>query len=199
MKTFRFTRLTASAACLLLLPMLGFSQNQANLGVPKIGGTREVITEELLQKAVRENKKLSDGIKALALPLTAARPSLESTLYSRSIILFDGKMHTVVPLGSILALPVEYQRCIIPQPSGDFTYWPSFLAKNTSWLGGHEVTLTMTKGAQKEALKVYKEIQDQKKVLIALYQSCPISILEPVPPAKAPPPLIPPITGTRNP
>ncbi|RYD38256.1 MAG: hypothetical protein EOP86_01340 [Verrucomicrobiaceae bacterium] len=185
MKAFKFTRPTALAGCLFLLAPPGFSQDGAKSGVPGKGGGRDVVTEETLRKEVAKSQKLPEAMKSAALPLTAARPSTDNTVYARSIILFDGETHTLVPLGSILTLPAEYRDHIISRPAGDFTGWPAFLAKNTAWLAGHEVTLTMAKGDEKEARKVLKEIEHGTKVLVSLYKSCPISILEPAPPAKA--------------
>lgn len=181
---------------LLLLPLVAWGQPK--LATPGTGLARDVISEEALQKEVAKTRKVGESFKDMALPLTAPRPSLEHNLYSRSIILYDGKFHTVLPFGAILSLPPEYQGHVVSTPTGDFTYWPDFKAKNTSWLEGYEVPLKMAQGDEGEARKVLKEIKDNPKVLVSLYKNCPISILEPVAPSKPSPSAKPPVIGQSS-
>ena len=142
---------------------------------------RDVVTEEELTKAAQASDTLSGMMaKAVAQVPVAARPSLENSLYKKSIILYDGEKHTVVPVGAILHLPPSYRNRVVPKPVGVFTFWPSFLERNASWLGAWEVPLRMAQGDPEAAKKVLAQTSLQSRVLVAVYRGGPISILEPV-------------------
>lgn len=197
MNSLKFIRLIVSGNllagfCLLPLASRVLAQTQAQSAPAKKGAPREVVAEEDLRKTMLESKKLSgpllsSSLKTEPVPLTGPRPSTDNTLYARSIILYDGNEHTVVPLGSILCLPVEFQGCIVAQPTGKFTGWPKFLARNAAWLETHEVTLTMAKGDPAEAQKVLNSVKNGVKVLVSVYKGGPVSLLEPVSPAHTAP------------
>jgi hypothetical protein len=122
-------------------------------------------------------------------PVAAAgRPSLESSLYRKSIILFDGKHHTVVPVGSVLHLPPAHRNRILEKPEGPFTFWPAFLEKNEAWLGAWEVPLRMALGDQGLAASVLRKTSTDPRLLISVYRGGPISILVPVEDSEAPAP-----------
>lgn len=144
-----------------------------------VPGARDVVTEESLKKTIATGKKIST-MKDAFLPMTEVRPDLTPSLYKRSIVLFDGSAHTVVPQGAMLRLPPGYRNRVIDGPKGEFIFWPAFLEKNSKWLGAWEVPLAMAKGDQTLAQKVLKQVAQDARVLVAVYKSCPITILEPV-------------------
>ncbi len=141
------------------------------------GGAREAVTESALRKQMEGSKKMADMRDAFQ-PAPAVKPSLEPSLYKRSIILFDGSHHTVVPIGAVLRLPATYRNRVIEKPEGEFIFWPAFLEKNQSWLGGWEVPLAMAKGDAELSKKVMKQVDRENRVLVAVYKSCPITVLE---------------------
>lgn len=144
--------------------------------------TREVVTEEELKKLAQAENSLSSMLaKATTQAPVAARPSMESSLYRKSVILYDGTQHTVVPVGSVLQLPAGYRNRVVEKPVGTFTFWPAFLERNASWLGACEVPLSMAEGDPEVAKKVLASTARDSRVLVAVYRGGPITILEPVP------------------
>lgn len=143
--------------------------------------TREAPKEENLRAQATAAKPMTAQLAAMMRPLPQVRPEAGSSLYKKSIILFDGEMHTLVPLGSILHLPPAFRDRIIPEPKGDFTYWPKFLQRNSTWLAGKEVPLKMAEGDPKLAAAMMKETAKSGQLLVSVYRQCPISILETAP------------------
>lgn len=141
---------------------------------------REVTSEKALREKMRASKRMSD-YKGAFEPTAEVKPDLTPSLYKRSIILFDGDVHTVVPIGAVLRLPPTYRSRVIDKPKGDFLFWPAFLEKNKNWVGGWEVPLAMAKGDATLAQNVMKQTAQDTRVLVAVYKSCPITVLEAVP------------------
>ena len=143
---------------------------------------RDVVTEEELKKVARPENTLGAMLaKSMAVTPVTVRPSMESSLYRRSIILYDGEKHTVVPIGSVLQLPASYRNRVVEKPVGVFAFWPAFLERNAAWLGAWEVPLRMAEGDQEAAKKVLAATAKDPRVLVAVYRGGPITILEPVP------------------
>lgn len=173
---------------LTLAPALG--QRPAS-GRPKdqpAGVMHDVITEQALKAQVAGASKLSTALSARTSPVGDVRPSSGSSLLTSSIVLFDGEMFTLVPVGSILNLPRAHRRKVVPEPTGVFTFWPSFLERNASWLRAKEVPLKMAKGDSKSAEAVLKETSADARVVVSVYKGGPISILEPETPEEKDPP-----------
>ena len=146
---------------------------------PPASSMHDVITEEALLKQVESASKLDTTLSARTRPVGEARPSSGNSLLTSSIILFDGEKFTLVPVGSILNLPAAHRQKIVEEPKGEFTFWPSFLERNASWLRAREVPLKMAKGDSKAAEAVLKETSKDTHVVVSVYKTGPISILEP--------------------
>ena len=142
---------------------------------------RDVVREEALRKQVAEAPSLKSQLIAKARPLTKAATSIQSSLWANSIILADGEKFTVVPVGSILHLPAELRGHVAASPQGDFTFWPSFLQRNTAWLAAQEVPLSLSRGNAREAKALLKNLSYDKRLIVATYKGGPITILEPAP------------------
>lgn len=150
---------------------------------------RDVITEDSLRQKVAATPSLKSQLEAQAKPVVGRPPSVESSLWAKSIIISDGEKYTLVPMGSILHLPASLRAHVVAKPQGDFTFWPSFLKRNSSWLAGHEVSLGMSRGNAREAKELFKNIATDPRLLVAVYKGGPITILEPAeenPAAKKP-------------
>lgn len=171
-------------ACFLALVGLTGACLQAQLApAPPIqwDKARDTVTEEKLEKEAAAVRPMNDQLVAMMRPMPEVRPSLESSLYRKSIILFDGEMHTVVPVGSVLHLPPALRNRVVAKPQGDFTIWPNFLKRNAAWLAGKEVPLKMAKGDAKLAAAVLRETAQSPLLLVSVYRQCPISVLEAAP------------------
>jgi hypothetical protein len=149
---------------------------------PNKAAARDVISDEKLRQefagAVKINKLMANKSK----PLDGNRPSIGNSLYARSIILFDGEKHTVVPVGSVLHLPDDLRGRVVSEATGDFTYWPNFLKRNAAWLAAKEVPLKMAKGDRESSRAVLNGVAREPRLLVAVYKGGPISILEPTTP-----------------
>lgn len=166
-----------------------WSQASASVEAKPAASGREVISEAALKKQMGGGKPMAAWIEEVtkAAPVAATgRPSLESSLYRKSIILFDGKNHTVVPVGSVLHLPPAHRNKILEKPQGPFTFWPAFLERNENWLGAWEVPLRMALGDQELAASVLSKTSTDSRLLVSVYRGGPISILVPVEDPEAP-------------
>lgn len=139
----------------------------------------DVITEDSLRQKVAATPSLKSQLEAQAKPVVGRPPAVESSLWATSIIISDGEKYTLVPVGSILHLPASLRAHVVAKPQGDFTFWPNFLKRNSSWLAGHEVSLGMSRGNAREAKELFKSIATDPRLLVAVYKGGPITILEP--------------------
>jgi hypothetical protein len=145
---------------------------------------REVTSEKQLTQEVSAAKPMAEQLAMMSKPVDDFRPGDGHSLYTKSIILWDGEMFTLVPIGSVLNLPTKLRGHVIDKPKGDFTVWPNFLARNKAWLAGKEVALKMARGDAELAALTLKETSRSDQVLISVYRQCPITVLEPAPPEK---------------
>lgn len=169
------------AICLLLMPVwLRTSGGQPAAQAEEVRA-RDVVTEEKLREQASATPRLKTLLESRAKPVVGAAPSMQSSLWSRSIILTDGEMFTLVPIGSILHLPPALRNRVAAAPVGRFTFWPAFQKRNEAWLAGHEVSLEMSRGDAKAARQVMQSIAKDSRLLVALYKGGPVTILEKAP------------------
>jgi hypothetical protein len=142
---------------------------------------RDVIAEDALRQKVASAPSLKAHLEVKAKPLTNIPPSTQNSLLRNSIILADNEKYTVVPVGAILHLPAKMRSRIISQPKGDFTFWPSFLERNSQWLAAKEVSLSLSRGNAKEADMLLKSLANDNRLVVATYKGGPITILEKAP------------------
>jgi hypothetical protein len=155
------------------------SQSPAQPGTPPTNA-RDATSEAALRQQMQKSKRMSD-FKGAFEPAPQVKPDLTPSLYKKSIILFDGDVHTVVPMGAVLHLPQNYRSRIIDKPKGALLMWPSFLKKNKDWVGGWEVSMAMAKGDPDLAKNVLKQTAQDTRVLVSVYKGNPITTLAPVP------------------
>lgn len=139
---------------------------------------RDVISDGELAERMAGSGGTAAYVKKKAQPVVGARPKPDTSPYTNSIVLSDGEMYTLVPNGAILHLPVQLQQYVVEKPVGNFLLWPSFLDRNEAWLAAQEVPLDMAKGDAKAAARVMNALVDPGKVLVSVYRSNPISVLE---------------------
>ncbi len=187
----RIRRLLRSTAMLFLSLRLGISaaktlgeshvapSHTADLFKPaRNGPTHDVIAEETLRVLAQQAHQQAKATEAKTTPVSGPPPSTQSSLLTSSILISDGENFTIVPIGSVLHLPANLRHRIIPQPRGDVLLWPDFLQKNSTWIAGKEVTLPMSQGDSRAAASVLRELSNETRLVVAVYRSCPITILE---------------------
>ncbi len=152
---------------------------------PRRLATRDAISEQALKQQVAAAATMDSQMKTKALPLKNVRASMQNSFLTNSLILCDGQMYTVVPVGSILNLPPTHRNKVVRQPQGEFTFWPDFLQRNSAWLAAKEVPLRMAKGDAKAGEAIMRAVSTQSKVIVSVYKGGPITILEASPEAAA--------------
>jgi len=113
----------------------------------------------ILERAMREN-------------------SQHQSIYEDAIILTYDGMHTVVPVGSILHLPIALRDRISPEPVGRLVLWPAFLQLNSSWIKLQNLPAAVVKGIQPVPPKIERDIAFDPKLVVATYLDNPVTVWE---------------------
>lgn len=146
---------------------------------------REVVSDQELRARMSAAPRMKEHLEKGSLPRAAnvdvSRPKLNRDLISRSILLHDGRFFTLLPPGSVLHLPTGRHDRILLEPKGDFLTWSAFLKRNEDWLKTQEVSLETAKGNVKQVEQITLGLAKDPKVVIAVYQGGPISLLQPDP------------------
>jgi len=98
-------------------------------------------------------------------------------IYKDSVILQQGNSHTVLPRNSIVYLPESLKQKVVSRPSGSFVSWPQFYLKNRNWIFTHEISLKQAHGTAPLKDGVIKQFERINRLVIAIHQNNPISIL----------------------
>jgi hypothetical protein len=179
MKTVASLILVRGATCLLLASPAMAQQKTA---------MRDVATHDQLSEKLRvaNNQDPVASLKpAAGGDPTKAKPE---SLASRSdFISFSGRA-TMVPKRAILHTPAAMADRIKLQPGSKIQTWPEFYALNRGWITTVEVTRPQAEGKQPLAEDLIKRIQKSSSVVVATYQTGPISVLPLKAPAPAPAP-----------
>jgi hypothetical protein len=182
MKTVAPLILVRGAACLLL----------ASPAMAQQVAMRDVATHDQLSEKLRvANNKgpLSEYKPVEGADPTKAKP--EDFISRSDFMSFSGKA-TIVPKRAILHIPAAMADRIKLQPGSKIQTWPDFYAMNRGWITTVEVTRAQAEGNQPLTEDLIKRIQKSTTVVVATFQSGPISVLplkvpEPAPaPAPAP-------------
>lgn len=179
MKTVASLILVRGAACLLLASP-AMAQQQAAM--------RDVVTHDQLSEKLRvANNKgpLSEFKPAEGEDPTKAKA--ESLVSRSDFMSFSGRA-TLVPKHAILHTPAAMADRIKLQPGSKIQTWPDFYAMNRGWITTVEISRAQAEGKQPLAEDLIKRIQKSTNVVVATYQSGPISVLPPKVPAPAPAP-----------
>jgi hypothetical protein len=172
------TMLVTASFVIGATPLL--AQSPASQAKTPVPAARDATSETALQRDMQKSRRMSDYKGAFeAAPVV--KPDLEPSLYKKSIILFDGDNHTVVPIGAVLSLPDNLRGHIVGKPEGPFLFWSAFLEKNKNWCGSWEVSMAIARGEAEMSKAVVKQIASDTRILVAVYKGGPITVLEPVP------------------
>lgn len=102
---------------------------------------------------------------------------LRQDIYRNSVILQAGGSHTVLPPHSILHLPRSLRQMSATRPIGDYLPWPEFYARNRSAVLTHSVTLEQALGKTPIGQDVSRQLRKINRIVVALYQNNPVSVL----------------------
>lgn len=107
-------------------------------------------------------------------PSTANRPA---DLISRSDILCYNGVATLVPKRAVLHIPKNMASRIGMQDGAKIVTWPDFISANRGWITTSSVSRVQAEGNQPLAEATVKSFAKETRLVIAVYQDCPISVL----------------------
>ena len=106
-------------------------------------------------------------------------PGIESKLKDSHRYLHVGNYCTRIPTESILYLPEPLKDKVSIGRQGQMITWFEFLRKNQSWLRVHPVSWDTVNGSSPISPDTQEGFAKQNYLVIALFKSCPISVLDP--------------------
>lgn len=104
-------------------------------------------------------------------------------LFSRSDIFCFNGFASLVPKQAVLHVPDNYASRIGIQDGVKFQTWAEFYAANRGWIVTQEVTRAQAEGREPLSDDVKKALSKCPSVVVATYQTGPISVLAPKPAA----------------
>ncbi len=164
MKCFRFPPMKGILLLLVGSMALSFAENDG----------KRLSREELLELLEKSSERMS-RLKLQSSKTEQMHPS-QSSILDRSVILNDGRKWTLIPKGSLLAIPEAHQQRVNAQPgTAKYVEFSSFLLRNRGWLSTHAVTLEQARGNQRLNTKAVEVLQKSGRVVISVYQGGPIT------------------------
>lgn len=181
MKLTSFGSLTITVATLLLIPL---SSAFAAPAVPASSMTDAVTHDQLVLKLRAAGP--NDPMRTMK-PAKGPDPSKvnqpESLLATSDIVCFGGAA-VLVPKRAILRTPAKLAERLKLQPGAQLQSWADFYAANRGWITTVEVSRTQAEGNAPLEPLVQERISKSNNLIVATYQTGPISVL----PLKVPEP-----------
>ena len=119
-------------------------------------------------------------------PIELEEPPVPVSILSRSEILQANGMATLVPKRAILHVP-ETLRGALSRPEGaELLVWRDFYAANRSWIDTVEVNRAQAEGWKALPEEFVASLEDRSKVVVAVMQGGPISVMPVAEPEPAP-------------
>lgn len=133
------------------------------------------ITPEALAKLQQGNPmaQLQKPVEGEAKVTTPA----DQSILKQSMILHDGKNWTIVPKGAVIFLPDALKARVDVKPIGKLLTFTDFITCNRNWITTNEVSFDQAAGAEPLAAERVAFWSKQDKIVIAVHQSGPISVL----------------------
>lgn len=127
---------------------------------------------ELVSVDVPEEARASKAVKPVS-------------LIARSEILNRGNVATLVPKRAVLHVPADLRGTLGLPDNPRLVSWPEFLAQNRAWIRTIEVSRAQAEGQSPLDESVVEMFKDCRQVVVATYQTGPISVLPFVDPEPA--------------
>lgn len=146
--------------------------------------TRRVFRDAATHESLAGQKKQpADPISVLVpnempVPQGDLEPFKPTSLIARSEILHARGAATLVPKRAILHLPAGLKGAHgMPKGSPKILNWRDFYVANRSWIDTVEVTRAQAEGRAPLSEKLVESFEECRKVVVAVYQAGPISVL----------------------
>ncbi len=108
---------------------------------------------------------------------SVARRPEDQSIIRQSVILNDGKNWTLVPKGAVIFLPDSMKHRVVAKPVGTLLPWSEFLSNNIAWIATHDVSFDQATGAKPLPAERAAFWAKHDKLVIAVHQNGPISVL----------------------
>lgn len=132
------------------------------------------------QLSVAHSKAAQTDPMRNMVPAKGPDPSLISPpkdLIANSDIICFGGFVTLVPKRAVLGIPKNLADRLKFQAGSKIISWADFYAKNRGWITTVEVSRVQAEGNKPMAEEDYKRIGKSTSLVVATYQSGPISVL----------------------
>jgi hypothetical protein len=149
------------------------AQNRAGRPVMRDAATHEQLTEVTRKAAAQKTEPVFQ-------PKEGKDPSKENRpadLIGRSDILCYNGIATLVPKRAVLHIPKSMAGRIGMQDGAKIVTWPDFIAGNRAWITTSTVSRVQAEGNEPLSEATVKSFAKESRVVIAVYQECPISVL----------------------
>lgn len=139
---------------------------------------RDSATHEQLALQYRQVSQ-EDPTRKLALakgPDPSTANPMKSLIGDSEILCFNG-MVTLVPKRAVLQIPQNLADRLKYQPGAKLLSWADFYALNRGWITTVEVSRVQAAGTNPMSEVTQKQISKSANLIVATYQSGPISVL----------------------
>lgn len=143
--------------------------------------TSDRITDEELG-AIKERHLIDygPGFRKTERPKMPAR----GDLYANSVLISDGKNHTLVPKEAVIFVPEHLSGRIVEERVGKLIVWPEFYETNSRWLRAKEVSYETAKGDDPLSEEEMDVIRLGNAIVVSVYNQFPISMKVPERPSE---------------
>lgn len=165
-------------AGLVLLALPAWAQN------PPDAKMRDAVTHDALVPVYRAAEQ-NDPMRKLV-PAKGVDPSKVNQpkdLLAESDVLCFGGAATLVPKRAVLNLPKNLAARMKFEPGSKLLPWAEFYAVNRGWITTVEVTRAQAEGNHAMAAELAERVRKSPNLVVATYQTGPISVLPPKPKA----------------
>ena len=135
-----------------------------------------VSSEELVARRQAGADALARLSTAREAALPTARPEHQDVI-GNSEIISCGRFWTIVPKGAVLHIPEAMAARIKGEPTGDYSPWIDFLARNRAWLETVEVSIAEASGETALPANQTERWQKNGHVVVAVHRAGPISVI----------------------
>lgn len=117
--------------------------------------------------------------------MKASVPFKPTSLIARSEILKRGNTATLVPKRAVLHVPSSLRGVLGMPENPSLINWPDFLIQNRAWIRTVEVSRAQAEGLAPLSEVMLESFEECRQVVVATYQSGPISVLPYVEPEES--------------
>ena len=97
-------------------------------------------------------------------------------LYTNSVLLSDGKNHTLLPMNSLMRVPDNFKSRVVDKPVGKLVLWPEFSKQNRAWVRGQEITFDNATGKTPLSEATLLLVEKTPAIVVSVVNGFPIGV-----------------------